>query len=135
MKKVLLVLILVFLSGLLFAEADPLGPLSDPPGAMVGEPSMFWYMWRFMVTHEVQGQPEDPIQFMKQTRYGEKDEQPAASEAPKEPQRVQARSGDCTSDCDGEPVRLQTQDQTQEKLQDGSCNDEPKQDRTRSGKK
>jgi hypothetical protein len=135
MKKVLLVLGLVLLSGLLFAEADPLGPSADPSGAMAGDPSMFWYTWRFMVTHEVQGQPEDPIQFMKQTRNGDPDTEPAGAETPKEPQTVQARSGDCTSDCDGEPDQSKTQEQTQDKLQDGSCNDEPAQDRTQSGKK
>jgi hypothetical protein len=116
MKKVLLVLSLVLLSSLVFAEQNPLGPPADPPGASLEDPNMFLYMWRFMVNQEVQGQPGDPIQFMKQVRLGDPDAEPAGSEAPKEPDR------------------LQTQEKVQEKLQDGSCNDEPEQKRSQSGR-
>jgi hypothetical protein len=134
MKKVLLVLVFVLLTSLVFAEAAPQGPLADPAGASGVDPTMFWHMWRFMAANEVQGQPEDPLQFTNQVRYGEPDAAPKGSEAPGEPQRIQARSGDRTGDCDGDPDRLQTKEQTREKLQDGSCSEEPDQTRARSGK-
>jgi hypothetical protein len=135
MKKIVLVLILVLLSSLLFAQAGP-DPLAEQAGFTNGDTNMYtdWYLWRW------QGQLEPPFQYRLMAATGAADQEPAALQkgTQEEPHGLQARdrSGDCDGDCDGEPDQLQVQEK--QKLQDGSCadgGDGPTRDQTRSGKK
>jgi hypothetical protein len=139
MKRILMVLALVLLSSMLFAQAEPVGPLADPdPAGPPTDPAghaysyqnMYWYWWNT----RLQEPPESPNRFAIQARLGDPEKEPEALQTREEPQRTQERSGDCDSDCDGEP----DQDRVREQLQDGSCEDGgdgPDQDRTRSGQK
>ena len=138
MKGIVLVLALALLSSLLFAQAEPAGPLADPDpagpaaqaaGNVYGYQNMYLYWW----TMRQEELPESQNRFARHARLGDPNMDPEALQAREEPQRFQAQSGDCASDCDGEPDR----DRTREQLQDGSCEDGrdgPDQDRTRSGR-
>jgi hypothetical protein len=117
MKRIFLVLGLVLLSSLLFAQTGPVGPLGDPGGYV----HSYQNMWYWQGARQMQEPSETQKQFMLQARLGEPTNQPAEPTAQKEQERRQERSGDCSSDCDGEPVRDQVRDQTQDQLQDGSC--------------
>jgi len=131
MKRILLVLGLVLLSSLLFAQdgPDPLGPLGDPAEYVHSYQNMYYWQW----ARQIQEPSESQKRFMEQARLGEPSNESAEPTVQKEQEQRQERSGDCSSDCDGEPV----QDQVQDRLRDGSCGDGadgPDQDRTRSGR-
>jgi hypothetical protein len=128
MKRILLVLGLVLLSSLLFAQDGP-DPLGNPAQYANTYRNMYYWQW----IRQVQEPPESQNQFMEQARLGEPANESAEPTVQKEQEQRQERSGDCSSECDGEPV----QDQVRDQLRDGSCGDGadgPDQDRTRSGR-
>lgn len=123
MKRILLVLGLVLLSSLLFAQAGP-GPFGDPAQHANIYQNMYYWQW----IRQVQEPPESQNRFMQQARLGNLANDSAEPAVQKEQEQRQERSGDCDSECDGEPDR----EQVQQKLQDGSCEDGPDPDRTQS---
>ncbi|UCF98558.1 MAG: hypothetical protein JSV89_03245, partial [Spirochaetaceae bacterium] len=114
----------LLLCGLLFAEADDHG--SGPVGTPAGYMNMYWYGWML----QAQAKLATQNQLMGQARHGGQANESAALDAGEAPVRLQERSGDCTSDCDGEP----DQDQAQKQLRDGSGDGIPDKEQTRTGR-
>jgi len=121
MKRIFLVLGLVLLSSLLFAQTGPVGPLGDP----VGYVHSYQNMWYWQGARQMQEPSESQKRFMQQARLGELANAPAEPAAQKQQEQRQERSGDCSGDCGGEPV----QDRDRDQLQDGSCEGDQAQSR------
>ena len=112
MKRILLVLAMVLLSGLLFAQADP-DPQPAAAGSLNGDTYWYWYTLR------TQGVVEPPFQQQLVFAKGTDEEWlwPAQEAGAGQLKKLQAQkqSGDCDGDCDGEPDK--------DRFQDGSCGD------------
>ena len=96
MKRILLVLGLVLLTSLLFADVG-----SDPLGQAAGELNMS------RLALQVRAKLLTQARLMSQARLGPQANEPAEPEAREAPARLQERSGDCTGGCEGEPVQAQ----------------------------
>jgi hypothetical protein len=119
MKRILLVLGLVLLASLLFAQAG-----TEPAGDGAMYAYIYQNMQQFQWERQLQVPPESPNRFMVKARLGESAKDRVEPAVQKEPEQRQERSGDCDGDCDGTQDRDRDRDQDREQLQDGSCKEE-----------
>jgi len=122
MKRILLVLGLVLLTTLLFADVG-----SDPLGEADGQLNMS------RLALQMRAKLLTQARLMSQARLGPQANEPAEPEAREAPARLQERSGDCTSGCEGEPVQAKDRVRDQAQLQDGTGDGNPDRDRDRTG--
>ena len=117
MKRILLVVVLVLVSGLLFADVG-----GEPGGEPAGN----------LNTHRLAQLVQSRLAVQNQllAQLGPQEGEPAGTAKREGPALTQARSGDCVGDCDGEPDQTRTRD----RLKDGTGDGVPDRDRTRTGR-